>query len=671
MALRLRFRNRIFLALGGVVCAALAAALVVVRQETERRARAEIEERFERTRVAFRQLQALRRRGVADEVESLARANPLFRTVLSTASMAGGDLGFGGLPSAEDALRDANLRLRSLLPSLAIAQRNEVFVVASADAALLFGRAEPERFGDDLSGVSLLREAAGGGQAAGLWSRPAELPAGLRLVPELPPGAVYEVIAQPIAFGEEVHGLVLVGNRVDHAALEAIRTVSQVHLGLRAEGGPLVSTLPPERAAALAAHLEAGRAAGAAPALWSLGGERYLVAAAELVAGAAGPPLLLLRSLDEELAFVRALELALAGVGTGVLAAALGVAFALARRITRPVAELVQAAERVGRGDLDAGVAIDTGDELEDLGRTFNSMVSGLRERDRIRRTFERHVSKHVAEELLRHPDSAGSAGVRREVTVLFADLGGFTGLAEQSQPEAVVARLNEYFGVVCEAVLEEDGTVNELLGDGVLAFFNAPIEQADHAVRGCRAAMRIRERLAALVARWRREGLPAPGFRIGLHTGWVVAGEMGTAERGKYGIIGDAVNLASRIEGANKFYGTSLLASLATRARAGAAVAFREIDTLRVAGRAAPVRVFEPLALGGLEGAARDAVARYEAALAAHRAGEWATADALLAALVEARPDDGPSRTLLARVRALEAKPPARWDGVFEPDAK
>jgi class 3 adenylate cyclase len=660
----------------------------VVRLELERRAREEIEERFDRTRAAFRQIQALRRRSVADEVDSLARSHPLFRTVLSTASVGEGDLGFGGLPSPEDRLRDANLRLRSLLPSLAIAARNDVFVVASASGALVFDRTEPERYGGDLSGVALLREAAGGAQAAGLWSRPADLPAGLRLVPEPPPRAVYEVVAQPVAFGEEVHGLVLVGNRVDGAALEAIRAVSQVHLALRAPGGPLVTTLPPERAAALAARLDrgvdvsgagvgAGAGAGApradsdAAALeWVLDGERFLVARAELVAGAPSPPLLLLRSLDRELGFVRALELAFAAVGAAVLAAALGVGFLLARGITRPVALLARAAERVGRGDLDASVAIASGDELEELGRTFNDMVRGLRERDRIRRTFERHVSKHVAEEILRHPEAVPRAGVRREVTVLFADMEGFSRLAERSDPAQLVARLDAYFDLVCEVVLELDGTVNELMGDGVLAVFGVPIAQPDHAERACRAALRARARLEPLGAAW-SEGEGPVGFRFGLHTGEVVAGEIGTDARRKYGIVGDAVNLASRLEGANRFYGTSVLVSGPTRAHAGERIAFREIDTVRVQGRSAPVRLFEPLAEGVPEPARSEAAARYEAALAVYRAGDFAAAASRLAALVADHPDDAPARALLARVRELAQRPPSDWDGVFDLPSK
>jgi len=659
----MRFRTRIFLAVAGVACLALATALFGARHEAERRAGAEIAERFARTGAAFRQLQALRRRIVADEVDSLARSHPLFRTVLSTAS-AEDDLGFGGLPSLADRLRDANLRLRSLLPSLALAERHEVFAVASAGGELIFDKLDPTRFGDDLSGIAVLREAAGGAQAVGLWSRAADLPAELRLVPEPPPRAVYEVIAQPIAFGEEVHGLVLAGGRIDREALEDLRAIADVHVALVAGGALVASTLDAAQAAAVEARLaELPDGAGAAPVQVRLDGERFLVARVAIDPSAA---FLLLRSLDAELGFVRALERAAALLAAAVLAGALAVGFALARGITRPIATLARAAERVGRGELDTQVSIATGDELEELGDTFNGMVRGLRERDRIRRTFERHVSKHVADEILRHPEAVARAGERRVVSVLFADLGGFSALAERSDPEAVVARLNEYFAAVCEAVLAEEGTVNELLGDGMLAFWGAPLAQPDHAARACRAALACRERLARLTEGWQAAGLGALRFRIGVHTGPVVVGEMGTPERSKYGVIGDAVNLASRLEGANRFYGTQLLVSGETRSAAGDGFAFREVDRVRVAGRDTPVSLFEPLGAAGAVAPERlTAAARYETALAAWRAGD---ADAARAALCAVAPDDGPATAL--RARLADAGTPAA-DGVVTLPAK
>jgi class 3 adenylate cyclase len=246
---------------------------------------------------------------------------------------------------------------------------------------------------------------------------------------------------------------------------------------------------------------------------------------------------------------------------------------------------------------------------------------------------------------------------------VLFSDLEGFTALAEHRAPEEVLAHLNEYFEVMCGAIFEAGGTVNELLGDGVLASFGAPIAHPDHAARACRAALLASEHLAPLADAWRASGRPQLRWRIGVHTGEVVVGEMGTAERTKYGMIGDAVNLASRLEGANKTLGTTILVSDATRTAAGDAFAFREIDTIRVAGRAQPLRVFEPLAVASAEALAlRD---RHEAALAAFRARDFAGAIVLLAA-IEAQ-DDAARRLCERARRCAETPPPEGWDAVTD----
>lgn len=645
---RLRFRTRLFFVIGLLVATALTAALLLVRNETERRVRADFTVRFERTVAAFRQLQELRRKIAADEITALAMANPQFRTVLSSASIAVvDDLGFGGGPSQQELLADANLRLRSLLPSLAIAERHAVFAVTSAKGELVFTRGAPERFGDSLAKVAPIDRAMRGQEAVALWH--GTLPTEVPLVPD--PQGVYEVIAEPVAFGQELHGLVLVGTRIDRDTLDAMRAISGLHVLLMDGDAVLASTLPEGEAAAIAM----GRSQ-----------ERWLAERAEIVPGMGTDRLsfALLASIDAELAFLPALQWSFALLGAAILAVALALAFALARGVARPVAKLARAARRIGEGDLDTKVAIESGDEFEALGGAFNHMVAGLRDRDRIRRTFERHVSRDVAEELLRHPDAATMRGARCDVTVLFADLAGFTTLSETRTPEQIVACLNEYFAVLCDAVLATGGTVNDLLGDGVLASWGAPIAHADHAERACRAALVANDRLARLAESWRTRNLPALRWRIGIHTGDVVAGEMGTAERTKYGIIGDAVNVASRLEGANKHLGTTTLVSEQTREAIGERFEVCEIATIRVAGRSAPLRVFELLGEAGEVSSERRAARdRYEAALAAYRARDFTRAVSFLEGATDAA-----AATLRERATVYaSAPPPPSWDAVLD----
>ena len=676
---RLRFRTKIWLVLSGLVFAALAVALVEAQYTIVRRARIESRARFDRTLIAFSEFQRLRADLLAGAINALSRTNPQLRTILSTASLAQTDLGVGP-PLSHGALRDANLRLQSELPSLALHDQQVVFAVANAAGELLYSKADPERFGQNLSQLGLVRRAADEGRSVAVWLDGDLLLADARLVPAYPSPALYLVRCEPIVFDDEIHGFVLAGGPVDRALLVSLRAISGVDLALT-EGSRALATTLSEAAAgglsrALASFAVAGPSGqGDAISELSLGGERFLALRAEIVPGLpterAG--FLLLSSLDAELKAYRDLRATLLQVGVAILAVALGVGYALAQGITRRVAVLGRAARRIGAGDLDARVEIAGGDEFEELGSAFNEMVAGLRERELIKRTLERYVSKSVAAELLRDPGQAALAGVRRELTVFFVDLGGFTGLAEALEPEAVVAHLNEYFEAVCGAVLAEDGTVNQFQGDGVVAFWGAPLVQPDHAARACRAALAVSARVDLLCTRWAERGVVAPSYRIGLHTAELVAGEIGSAERGTYGIVGDGMNLASRLEGANKAYGTRILVSEATRAQAGAAFLMRELDLVRVVGRQAPVRIFELVAEADTGDAhTRRKLELFATALDAYRAREFGSAERVLAALFELDPDDPPARVLAARVRAFRvAPPPADWDGIFVLESK
>ena len=685
MTRRLRLRTRLFLAFALLVTASLALSLAVARDLTERRVRDGFAERFGRARAAFRELEQLRVELVREEIAALVRSHPQLRTVLSTASIGAEDLGFGAAPDPLAPLRDANLRLRSLLPSVPLAQRSDVFLVASASGALVFSKADPERTGDALGALApgaLLEAVLRGGAGEAVWVPQAG--AGVGLAPAAAAPAVYLMVGERVAFGDEVHGAVLAGRRLGPELLARLREITGLEIALVAGGEAVASTLSTAASPALAEALRGpgcaeATGASAQGAAWEceLAGERFLAARAEIVPGSFGaqPPVgfVLLGSQGAELRSLAALERSLAAIGALVLVAAVGVAFALARGLTRPGAELAAAARRIGAGDLEASVSVGRSDELGALGLAFNQMVAGLRERDRIRRSFERHVSPEVAEAVLRDPALGGASGSRREVSVLFADVGGFTTLSESVSPERVVALLNEYFDAVCAIVLESGGTVNELRGDGILAFWGAPVAAPDHAARACAAALRCRERLARLDAEWVARGLRPRRFRIGVHTGEVVVGEIGTRERAKYGAVGDAVNLASRLEGANKFYGTSVLVSEATRVSAGPGFAMRELDRIRVAGREAPVRIYELVGVAGELGPeACERQRRYEAALASYRAREWEVARARLEALRAEDPADGAARALLDRLERLRASPPpAGWDGVWDLDTK
>src|SRR5262245_44995504 len=363
-AMRLPFSGKIFLALGGLVCLAIATALGVLEPLSRLRAEEDIAARFERARRAFAELQSLRKRELADQIALVASHNAQLRTVLSTASL-GDDLGFDAPASAADTLRDANLRLRSLIPSLPLAERADVLVVLAGTGELLWSRADPERAGDDLSTLEPFRETLERGEAEGSWTSGANRAGGPRLVPERQEPAVYLVVAAPVVFEEAVHGVVLAGTRIDAETLASLRAVSGLDLALLSRGALVESTLPPAEAAALTALAPRTESSEQL----ALAGRGYRTRLTRVSAGGADDArFLLLASTAAEQAFVRRIRDSLLAVGAGVLAGAMLAALALARGITRPVAALAQAARRVGAGELDTEITLSSRDELGELG---------------------------------------------------------------------------------------------------------------------------------------------------------------------------------------------------------------------------------------------------------------------------------------------------------------
>lgn len=283
----------------------------------------------------------------------------------------------------------------------------------------------------------------------------------------------------------------------------------------------------------------------------------------------------------------------LAASGTRITALVLGsvlagglVIWAAAGSVSAPIEEVTDALARVEDGDLDVHLPVTHVGEIGRLQAGFNQMVHGLRERRRLADLFSRQVGVDVARQALEDGPSLGGEG--REITALFVDLENFTAYTETHTPEEVVAELNRFFEVVIRVVMREGGWVNKFEGDAALCIFGAPAAQPDHATRALRAAAALPAEVAELP--------DAPSVGIGVATGHAVAGYIGTAERYEYTVIGDAVNVASRLTELAKSRPIGVLASEETVAAAGqGAGGWREVDTVRVRGRQAETHIFEP----------------------------------------------------------------------------
>lgn len=222
-----------------------------------------------------------------------------------------------------------------------------------------------------------------------------------------------------------------------------------------------------------------------------------------------------------------------------------------ARGLTRPIRALTAGVARVAGGDLSQDLPVQSRDELGRLTRAFNQMLEGLRQRDFIRSAFGRYVSPEVAKELLESPDGLRFGGEKRVVTVLMSDLRGYTRFAERGDPANVMNVLNEYLARMTDVVIAHGGTVNEFIGDAVFAVFGAPLAHPDHAERAAACALAMQAEMATLNREHDARGLPRFEMGIGVNTGEAVVGNIGSEQRAKYAVVGSAVNVAARVEGA------------------------------------------------------------------------------------------------------------------------
>ena len=289
------------------------------------------------------------------------------------------------------------------------------------------------------------------------------------------------------------------------------------------------------------------------------------------------------------------------------------------------------------------------------------------RERKRVDATFRQYVAPSVINQLLERPELLRLGGEERVLTAMFSDIRGFTGISELMPPAALVDLLNEHLSEMTEVIFQYWGTLDKYIGDSIMAFWGSPYPQTDHAERACKAGLAMLEALAGLHVRWQAEGKPKLNIGIGIHTGSMLVGNMGSKRRFNFTIMGDNVNLASRLEGLNKEFGTRLIISEPTYQTVQGKMLARELDLIRVTGKTRPVRIYELLGFAEESGKVRELVERFHPALEAYRNGQWETAIGMFGELLRDYPEDGPTRVFVQRCWDLLEQPPAgEWDGVY-----
>jgi adenylate cyclase len=288
-----------------------------------------------------------------------------------------------------------------------------------------------------------------------------------------------------------------------------------------------------------------------------------------------------------------------------------------------------------------------------------------------IKNVFSKYISAAVVNELVANPEKAKLGGDRRELTVFFSDIAGFTTISEQfhTKPEGLVALLNEYLDEMTAIVLKHEGTLDKYEGDAIMAFWGAPIPQKDHALRTCLASLEMQKRLAALRPKWAKEGKPGLEVRIGVNTGTMIVGNMGGQDRFDYTVIGDSVNLASRLEGANKQYGSNIMISDFTYQQVKDHVAVRELDLIQVKGKNEPVKVWELLGTADmrLTDDQKQSLEIYHEGLRLYRSRSWQEAIAYFQQAKTLDPGCRVAEIYEQRANLYQLNPPPKdWSGVF-----
>ena len=300
-------------------------------------------------------------------------------------------------------------------------------------------------------------------------------------------------------------------------------------------------------------------------------------------------------------------------------------------------------------------------------------MIFEEREKRKVRRTFERYVSPGVIALMEKNPKKYfKTGGESKELTVMFSDIRSFTTISEGLTPDELVRLLNEYLGEMTDILFRRWGTLDKYIGDAIMGFWGSPFPQDDHAIRSCACALDMRARLRELNIKWESEGRKPLAVGVGINTGQVNVGNMGSSKRFAWTVMGDNVNLASRLEGITKEYHVQCVVSESTYRAAKDHYVFREIDRIRVKGKTLPVTIYELLDWAGNESVYTERIVRFSEALTAYRRQHWDEALDLFNKIKTRFPDDGPAETFIHRSHELmEAPPEPGWDGVYAMKSK
>jgi adenylate cyclase len=567
---RARLRTKIFIAFSSLIIAVLLATLgftqIVVSREIERT----LDRQLLTTGEVFAAL--LKERGARLETNSILLASDF------------------ALKSAVATHFDPSTYEPATLASAAQSWQERIgvdlFWITDEIGSVLVASSKKDRSGEGIEDFSPLKEAIETEEPA----------AGIAEID----GQLFQLVAVPV-FAPDVIGFMLLGEAVDDKLAGRLKGSTGTDVSFLTQERVFASSWAPDRRGAAIPSLGARStllgSRARTTSTFTAADERFQSLIVPVDAHLAQPLFALMqRSYGEALAPLRALQRRIVIIGIAGLLGALLIGVGLAGGIIAPLQGLVAGMREVLRGNLQYRSPIERRDELGFIAKSFNEMVDGLEERELIRDTFGRFVSHEVAEAVL--TGRVPLQGERREVSILFQDIRGFTSLSERLDPGVLLRLLNQFFTEVVAAVEAEGGVVKQFLGDGVMALFGAPQPYPDHAARAVRAALGIVDRLKGLNETLTQQGVGPLEIGVGIHSGMVVAGLIGPDNRIEYGVVGDAVNLASRVESLTREMQATILVSREISAQLGPAFTLGRTASMPVKGKSQPVEVVEVLSL-------------------------------------------------------------------------
>lgn len=552
------FRTRVIISVLSLLLLLLAVIFFAVSESTSRNTQQIIRESLTAGNLIFRRLLDERTKILIDST-TLLTADFAFRAAYATGDYA--------------------TRLDTARNYLDRAGDADVMIIVSVAGIVEVDTLHPGKRGDAIPWPQLLEEA----DAADSYTASA--------IVVFDEGA-FQFVVVPLLV-PDLKAWILVGRRLDKSFLDALKKlviaeVSVVDTSISGKSRVLASTLPDEWSETVLQSIGVG-SDGIQDVRMS---NDSLVTFMDTLSSASSGNIkvVLQRSLNDAMQPYRRLQKNLVVLFVVAVIIALALAVALGRAVSRPIDMLAGQVRRIADGDFGATILLRRRDEFGQLADSVNDMAKGLAEKEKVRDLLGKVVSREVAAELLSRDITLG--GEEREVTVLFSDIRNFTALCEDHQPGEVVAVLNRYLSAMSAAIENEGGVVDKYVGDAVMALFGAPIARDDDPQRAVRAAIGMQRSLAALNSQFSAEGLPILQSGIGVHTGRVIAGNLGSTSRLNYTVIGDAVNLAARLESLTKTLDAEILVSGETRSRAEG-FAYRLLDEVQVRGRVATVTVF------------------------------------------------------------------------------